>query len=401
MEQEKNIFTLIVKNSIFAFLKEKYPHYRMEDIKDDDNINTIRDLLGKLEKYAHIPDKRNIIEKEYNSIKSLMSKKEFQEYDFLESLKSATEALTAEEKDYILNAVIFVVNEDNKISDNEKEIILQIAKFLNIQHSYKNILIRYDKSEFKNGKVPIKLIISGLLIVLLIAAGLFWKVKNLPQVQTFETDKYQFDELTFNRYIIYKNKFDIGSEHFKKYAVYYISGTAQISFNPKRIEYNPTTKTITLLEKFHVSLTTSAKNEIDKVQAKAITEGQAHNIGVVVGLAGAYGGAKIGSSLSSILPKNIELASSALSGIIGGAAGYLVTTNMLSGAKLTSDISMTDKKETLRIGKQLIKAQLETDTKLLKMYRKHFELFIKAKYKTLNKEVHTVNYEPIENGGLN
>lgn len=409
MEKEKNIFSLIVKNSIFAFLKEKYPNNQFDN-KDDDNIEKIAELLKQLEKYAHIPDKKNIIKENYNLIKLCLIDGSFKEETYLNSLKNETQDLSKEEKSYILNAVIFITNEDKNISDNEKETIIEIARFLDINYSYKEILSNYNKSEFKVESSPIAIIIIGILVLLAVIGGIFYKAQTVPKVQIFKTNDYQFDEMHFNRYIIYKNKFEISSEKFKKYAVYYISGTAQIGFNPQNLKYNPKTKTLILTQdKFNINISISTKNqlEIDKVNPKGITEGEARTLGVVVGLAGAYGGAKVGSSLgsglTSFLPKSTHFlatsASGLVGGLLGGGAGYFATTSLLENAKLSSDISETERKETLKVGIDLIKLQLQTDKNLLAMYKEDFENFIKTKYKTFGMDVQKIEYKKIKTGG--
>lgn len=397
MKKEIEIFALIVTSTVFAYLKEHYPHYELKDSDDNKNIAIITELLQKLEKYAHIPDKKRLVKESYSKFKDLIENESFKESEILSSLEQDTKALSQVEKEDILNSVIFVVNADKKISDVEKELILQISNFLNLPYAYKEIITQYQKSEFKIEQFPIRLVLLGLLILLGIGGFFFWKTKNVGKVQTFNTNKYQFDEITFNRYVMYKNKFDIKNNeltnHFKKYAVYYITGTAQVSFNPKKINYDAISKKLTLTEDFQVDLLISQKDEIDKVHAKAISEGTAQTLGIVVGLAGAYGGAKAGSGLTKILPKTMGWAATGVGGLVGGATGYLVTKNVLNGEKVTSEISMSDKKETLKIGEQLIRVQLQTDEGLKEMYREHFETFIRAKYRTLNKEVNEVKYD--------
>ena len=411
MEKEKNIFSLIVKNSIFAFLKEKYPHYDFNNNEDKNNIEKITELLKQLERYAQIPDKKHIVKENYNLIKSFMVDGSFQEETFLNSLKNETKDLTNDEKNYILNSVIFITNEDKNISNDEKEIIIQIARFLNISYTYKEILSNYNKSEFKVESSPIVTIIIGILILLAVIGGIFYKAHNIPKVQIFKTNDYQFDEIHFNRYILYKNQFEVSTEKFKKYAVYYVSGIAQISFNPQNLEYNSQTKTIILsLDSFKVNVSVSPKNklEIDKVNPKGITEGEAKSLGAVVGLTGAYGGAKIGSSLgsglTSFLPKSTHFlatsASGLAGGLLGGSAGYFATTNLLDNTKLSSNISETERKETLKVATDLIKLQLQTDENLLAMYKEHFETFIKAKYKTFGADIQIIKYKKIKAGSV-
>lgn len=402
MDNEKNIFSLIVKNSIFAFLKEKYNDYKIDDSKDDDNINQIFNLLLELEKYSHIPDKKNIIKEHYYLMKSFMINGNFKEEEFLTSLKDETQDLTLDEKNYILNSVIFITNEDNNISNIEKEIILEISRFLGINSSYNDILLKYKKSEFNKEKILLnKIIVIGIGILLVIIIGIFITSQNISKAKLFETNNYQFDEITFNKYIIYKNEFKISSDKFKKYAIYYMNGTAKISFNPKNIDYNSITKTITLnQDNFKVELYVSPKNEkeIDKVNPKNITSSEAKTLGVVVGIAGAYTGGKIASKITGLLPLGNQFLSGTIGAIVGAGTGYFATTKALENVKFSSDISEKEKDESFKIGKKLIQLQLERDDKLIQMYKEHFEIFIKAKYKTMNKDVQNIEYKKLNNG---
>lgn len=242
-------------------------------------------------------------------------------------------------------------------------------------------------------------------MLLSITGGLFWKINTLAQIKVFKTNKYQFDEIYFNRYIIYKNQFEfkqnVMTNHFKKYAIYYISGTARISFNPNNINYNSSTKTITINQSyFDIDLNIEKELEIDKVNAKAISDNEAQKTGMVVGLAGAYTAGKAGYKLSSLLPPHITAGVTGASTILGGAVGYFATSNALTGAKISKDISETDRKESLKVGKELILAQLKIDYELVSMYKEHFEAFIIAKYKTYNMEVNQIEYQNITKGDV-
>jgi len=382
MKKETEIFSTIVKSTVFAYLKEHYPHYNVKNNNEEADIISITELLQKLKKYAAIPDKKRLVEKSYGDFITLINQNNFREADILLSLTEDTQAFDKSEKEDILNSVIFVVNKDNKVSDVEKELILQISNFLGLDFSYNTIMKKYLKSEFKEEKFPLALILIGITILLGIGGYFFWKIKHPTKVQTFNTNRYQFDEITFNRYVMYKNKFNIqdndATKHLKKYAVYYIAGKAQISFNPKKITYDELTKTLTLNENFQVETSISQKDEIDKVNAQPINEEEAKTLGMVVGLAGAYVGVKTENGL--------------MGGVLGAATGYFVTKKALTGVKMTKDISITEKKDTLKTGLKLIDNQLQTDEKLQKMYKEDFETFIKAKYRTLNKEVDAIKY---------
>jgi hypothetical protein len=393
MEDEQKIFSLIVKNSIFAYLKEKYPHTQIDDGDDNDNIIKIIELLKQLERYAHIPDKQKIIKDEYLVMKSLINNQDLSEAELLQTLQEQTQNITQEDKNYILNSVIFVTNEDDNISSTEKEIIIQIARFLDISHDYKTIMKEYHKSEFVEEKMPIITIIIGLLILAVIAGGLFWQLKKQSNTNIFETDKYQFDQIHFNRYVMYKNSFEVFSGKFHKYFIAYISGVANVSFNPQKLQYNSKTKTLTLSENnFDIESNFLTIKDIDTVNPDKISTSEARKIGAVVGLASGYAGIKAGNSLANFLPKKIQLAVSSTTALVAGGAGYFVTSELLDGLQLSSDITETEKTTTKNIAKSLIDAQLKADEELQKIYKKHFEQFIKAKYKTHNIDIKHIKY---------
>jgi len=111
-----------------------------------------------------------------------------------------------------------------------------------------------------------------------------------------------------------------------------------------------------------------------------------------VGLASGYAGIKAGNSLANFLPKKIQLAVSSTTALVAGGAGYFVTSELLDGLQLSSDITETEKTTTKNIAKSLIDAQLKADEELQKIYKKHFEQFIKAKYKTHNIDIKHIKY---------
>jgi len=407
MEKDKKIFSLIVKNTIFAVLKEKYPDYRIDDSKDDENIAHISKLLRNLEKYSHIPDKQTYVKKSFDLIKSFMKEGTFREHDFLVALKNESDDLSTKEKEYILNSVIFVVNEDKKISDVEKEIILQISRFLGIESEYKTIIKHYKKSEFKKPMSTFLLVLMGMIFLLMIAGGLYWQYQKIKQsdVNIFNSKRMVFNEVYFNKFIIYQNRFDTDIEHFKKYGVYYLSGKAEISFEPNKISYNPLLKTVTYTSSqyklFRTDITDNRFLEIDKSNPIPISEQEAKKLATGVGIAGAYLGGSAGGAGGSLLSKVIPLpyskfatvAGAGIGGAFGGVGSYFISLNMLDGLRLSKNITEKEEIEVQNAGKMLIKAQILLNEELQNMYKQNFEEYIKLQYSKHGKEVKNIEYK--------
>ncbi len=407
MEKDKYIFNLIVTNAVYAFLKEKYPDYNIEEKSDSKNIKKFTSYLSEIESYAHIPDKKLIIEAEYQTIKQYMIKSEFREEKLLESVKEKSQNLTIEEKEDILNSVIYVMHMDNKISKTEKPITLQVAKFLGIDKSYEDIIGEYKKSGFKEPMSTLLIISISVLLLGLIVGGIFWKYKQQDEnnIKIFKTNKTIFNEVYFNKFVIYKNKFNIEDEHFKKQAVFHISGSAEISFNPEKVEYNSINKSVTLIypknKFFDIDVHFSQALEVDKIAPEPIAAEKAKKIAAIVGIAGAYGGAKIGSKggdlLALVLPPNIKLFAKPIiggvGGIAGGAGAYYVTSKALTNLPLSKAITAKEKVKVIATGEELIKAQLVISEELIKLYKENFEQYIKLQYKRYGKDINSINYK--------
>jgi len=411
MEKDNKIFSLIVKNTIFAILKEKYPDYHIDDTKDNENIIQITNLLRNLEKYSHIPDKQEIVKKEFYEIKSFIKEDIFREQDFLNRLKIDTENLTLEEKEYILNSVIFTVNEDKKISDVEKEIILQISRFLEIQSDYKTILKHYNKSELKESSISVmSIVLIGLSFLLLTGGGLFWKYQQTQnrEVKVFNNKRLVFNELYFNKFIIYQNKFNIENEHFKKQVVFYLNGKAEISFKPQNLSFNPVSKMVTYTysqyEMFQTEISDNKFLEVDRIKPKPISEEEAKKLAVGVGITGAVLGAKVGNAGGSLLSKVIPppygklatMAGTGAGGIFGGVGSYYLSFNALNGLKLSKDITEKEMIKVKEAGVELIRSQILLNEELQDLYKKNFEDYIKLQYSQHGKEVKNIEYKVVK-----
>lgn len=410
MEKDKQIFSLIVTNAVYAFLKENYPDYDVKEEQDIENIKKLTNHLAEIETYAHIADQKHIIESEYQKLKQYMVDSKFREEKLLESIKEKSQDLSREEKDTILNSVIYVMHMDNRISKTEKNTILQIAKFLDFDSSYEGIIKNYKNSEFKEPMSIFLLIFIGLLSLAVISGGIYWKytTKSGNDIEVFKTNEMTFAEVYFNRFIIYQNKFSSTTNHFRKQAVYYISGKADISFNPKNLTYNDITKILTFTHSqstiYKVEMDFNQLLEIDKINPKPISKDEAQKIGAVVGIAGAVAGANIGakggSLLAMVLPPHIKpfsnLIGGGLGGIVGGSGAYLVTSKALKDLSLSKSISESEKVQVLHAGKELIKAQMCIDKDLVELYKENFEKFIRLQYKKKGKEIKSISYKVVK-----
>ena len=338
-DNEEQEFTLIVRGSIYAFMKEKYPDYEIDVSTQKEDIKKITGLLSKIEKYVHIPDKKIIVEENYLKLREYMTHSDFREAKLLESMKERTQGLSVEEREYILNSIIYVMRDDLNISDTEKEIIVQISKFLGIDSDVDTLLKNYKKTNFKR---PVRKRVKGLFVllaILMIAGGVFLYVKNANEVQLFNEEKIVFDEVYFNRFVVYKNKVNISSNHFKKQAVFYLSGSAEIGIDPKNLQYDLISKTVTYTmpkdKKFLVDMKFNSEEMIDEIEPTPINKEEAQAMGAVIGVAGAFVGAKVGSSLGSLAPFPFAgTIGAVIGGVASGAAVYSVTSKKLEGASL-------------------------------------------------------------------
>lgn len=401
----KQEFDIICKLAIFTYLKEKYPDFIINPDERKDNINNLTKLFKKIEKLGHIPNKTKKIEEVYDVISNLSAGGNFDEEQFLNSFADELANLSSKDKRFILNCVIFVAHEDNELSDNEKEAILQIASCLGIEPDIKKIISAYRSSEF--GKPVSKLFVLSMVFIMLLTIGVgayFILNKSSDTIKIFNQEDVVFSEIYFNRYVVYLNTFDVKSELLQKQAVFYFSGSAEVSFKPQELKYNKLTKQITLEYKDLVpfSLKAHFNNPIivDEIKPKGISKEQARTVGALVGIAGGLVGgiigAKVGSLLSKVLPPPYKIFAAPAGGVAGGAVGaltgYFVTVNKLEGMQIVDEITLREKREITDASQALIIAALKADDSMINLYKKHFEDFITTIYSQKGYEIKDFNY---------
>lgn len=406
MTADKKIFFSISLLSIYIFLKEKYKNNSIDDIQKDIDLETVGKMLSKLEKYQHLPNKHNIVQNAYNEFSNCKVDSKIDENKLFDIVSTSIEELSEDEKKYILNSIVFVANSDKKITNEEKELILQVNYLLGFKNDFNRILKDFNKSEFSAPISTPKLVMLLVIILTVVLGTCFYFYKEQSnKINIFKNDRVVFSDMSFNRYVIYKNSYQI-SEYFLKQAVFYFDGVAEIGFDPKNIKYNPVTKEITLFYKEKPFIVNTSYNNVllvDKIDSKPIFEDDAKKIAggfaIVGGYVGAQAGSVLGSFVGTVKPELKVIApilGASTGAVLGGVGVYFTAKNILEGAKLTDDISKEEEEKVKLESKKLIDYVLYTDTQLFDLYKNSFDSFIKNKYASVGIEVIAIKYEEVK-----
>jgi len=382
-------FYLISLLSTYVFLKEhcqKIENCSAE--KRSQNVDRILKLLQPLENYVHIPDKVDFINRAYDEIESIWkTNKSGQETALFKQVKQLYASdLKKYEKREILNILIYIVMEDDKVSLLEKEFLLQLASTFGFDEDFKQLLAIYEKSPFKKpfSIKKMSIIVGSLILILLIGIYLFSQKIENNNMNIFKEQRVMFNKLSFNRFIIYKNKFTVESTHFAKQAVFNISGIAQIGFDPHNIKYDAESKTLTyyLPKKapFIVEIT-SKTLLVDEANPVPLKEKEAEKMSIGLALAGGLIGAKVGNSIGSVYPNQlVKIGATFTGGVIGSTAAGIISFNALNGLQVSKNISKKEKVLVMTKSKELIKTVLTFSDELTSMYEENFKKYIKTKY---------------------
>lgn len=406
MTADKKIFFSISLLSIYIFLKEKYKNNDMDDAQKDKDLETVGKMLSKLEKYQHLPNKHNIVQNAYNEFSNCKVDSKIDEKKIFDIVSTSIEELSEDEKKYILNSVIFVANSDKKITNEEKELILQVNYLLGFKTDFNNIMKDFSKSEFSAPISTTKLVML-LVIILTVVLGIcfyFYKEQS-NKINIFKNERVVFNEMSFNRYVIYQNSF-VEDKHLLKQAIFYFDGVAEIGFEPKNIKYNPVTKEITLLYKDRPFIINTSFNNIllvDKINPKSITTDEAKlvagGLALVGGYTGSVAGKAVGNLVGTVMP-NLKLIAPivgiGVGSVVGGAGTYFISKKLLEGVKISSEITVEEQEKVKVSSKELINEVLNNDNMLIELYINSFESFIKNKYASIGIEVNNINYEEVK-----
>ncbi len=401
-EIKQKKFYLISLITTYAVLKEDYSDvvYGIEKQETKD-INKIISLLQPLEKFITIPDKKDYINKSFLELEKIFCCDSMgKEGTFFQKIHEYGKILdTTAEKEEVLNILLYVINIDNKITDIEKELLLQVADKFGIDHDYNKLLKSYKKSALKKPVPILKMsLIASIIILPLLGLLYYFSLSNNHGVtNVFNDKKIMFSKITFNRFVIYQNKYDVESTHFAKQAVFNIYGTAEVGFEPKNLTYDAVSKILTYhlpkTSPYMVEMSSKVKL-IDQANPVPLSEEEAKKLASGVAIVGGLAGAKVGSSLGSLYPgAGGKIGGAVLGGVGGGVTSGLLAYSGLSGLKVSKDISRKERKIVVEGSKEKIQNLLELSPDLTQTYEKSFERYIKTLYALHGLEVKKIEYD--------
>lgn len=397
---ETQIFESITLLSSYIYIKEKYER-EIENVQNSEDLENILKLMLKLERYSHLADREDVIESSYLNILSRVENGKISESSLAEEIKELVSEATDEEKTYILNSVIFVAKEDSNISDIELGLIKQVSSYLGLKNDIKQIMNIYNASEFSQKISNSMLTLIFIFIIsLMIYGGYLYYSNAKSNINIFDKKRIVFSEISYNRYVVYQNKFNIENSHFLKQAIFYMSGTVEVGVDTDSLHYDAKTKVLTVKHKkdepFIFELNADNALVVDKIDPQPISKEEATNLSVGIGLAGAVGSGVIGSKLSTFLPTPIKgavtVASGAVGGLFAGRAAYM----LLNGFSLSKKITKAEESKIEEKANTLIKTTIQYDEDMLKIHKANFETFIKLKYASYGKELNDIQYEVIK-----
>jgi hypothetical protein len=225
-------------------------------------------------------------------------------------------------------------------------------------------------------------------------------------VKIFKGDRLVFSEISLTRYVISKNSYINDTEHFRKQAIFYFNGDAEIGINPKNIKYDLITKNVTILYKdnpFIVNPSFDGVLLVDKINPEGISEDEAKiiagGVAIVAGYAGVKAGGIMGGIVGTVMPQ-FKLIAPAVGAVAGGLVGttgsYFLTKNILDGMKISSNISKEEEEKVKNSGKELITKVLNNDKKLIEFYMNDLKDYLKNKYASVGVEVNNIEYKEVK-----
>lgn len=407
MTENKKIFFSISLLSLYIYFKDKYKNYNTDSVNLDEDFQIITKKLSAIDKYQHLTNKHEIVKKAYSEFLNCNKETIIDEDKMFDIVSVNIEGLDEKDRKYVLNSVIFIANRDKKISEEEKELIIQIAYLLNLKTDFKQIMQDFNKSEFSEPISTLKItMIMVSILVLILGICLYFYKEQTNKVNIFKGDRLVFSEISFNRYVIYKNSYINDTEHFRKQAIFYFNGDAEIGINPKNIKYDLITKNVTILYKdnpFIVNPSFDGVLLVDKINPEEITENEAKiiagGVAIVAGYAGVKAGGVIGGIAGTVMPK-FKLIAPTVGTVAGGLAGttgaYFLTKNILDGMKISSNISKEEEEKVKNSGRKLITEILNNDKKLIEFYMNDLKDYLKNKYASVGVEVNDIEYKEVK-----
>lgn len=383
-------------------------------LKADKKLNE-KDLEIKLksnkflsEYYYSVLNKNRIIKNEIKRIfESCYQNNELDEELFFARIDDVTSKIDEADAELIYTQLINSAKELNIKIKNIKEPLLQIKNHLQLYKSYEF----YESQEYKIYKKavsPLKQFMVALPLISIIFGAVYYFAylyENEPQeeLNLFIDDKIVFNEINFNKMVVYKNKFDIENNFFLKQAVIYLYGDVEISFDPNNLNFNRKENRVTFFHPkdnlFNIAVT-SKDLLIDEITTEPITEEEANLFKPAIIMATSIGGGLIANRFYSIVGKIFptsfvsNLVTTGLGAAAGGYIGYELANN-LSGIKLSQNITEKEKRIVVNNSTDLIKALFYADPTLNILYKNKFEEYIRDSYGAHGFEIEAIEYKEL------
>lgn len=384
----------------YIFLKEKYPSLKDPAIRERQDVDVIYERLREYEAYAHVPNKKKFILEGFDHINSHGTDDEFDEEELLTLVRQLSVELDPKQREEIFRSLVQAAKADNHISADEKEVICQVGVALKIEN---------PQQWLSSQKTWIGIAVAALLFFS-VAGFAYYLYSSISGggVNTYRRENIVFSEVFFNRFLIYKNRFNVESDWMRRQAVFYLNGSAEIAFEPSQISYDESSGTLSLAcssaapdSQFQMIYHFDDPVIVDQVDPRPISESEAKTAASVIGIAGSAlgvtAGAKFGSVLSSFAPKQYKFVTQAgagaLAGLAGGLGGYYFALDSLTGTQLTKDISPAEILVITQAAMDIIKAALEAEGELTNIFEERFQTFIQAEYAERGKNISRVSFD--------
>lgn len=399
--------------STYLYLKDKYPQLQVLGEEKDKDILAITERLKQFAQYAHVANKKKLIRQSYEMIATQKIAEDIDEEEILSYVRQHAKNLTTADKDYVFECLVTVARADGKISTEAKEVVCQVGLVLDIENPAGKLS--------RNGLpwyAPAGII--ALVVVLVVSAYFVFSGGADQKINTFRKHDIVFSEIFFNRFLIYTNSFaennNIGlAKYMARMAVWYLSGSAEITFKPSQLHHDPATNKLVLTcntdSRRHFDMKTHFNQPliIDEMEPEEISKEEAEKVAGVIGIAagtvGAVAGGVAGNAMGGmikeflppgyqVLAKPVGAVTGALAlGAAGGAAGYFVTVNALEGRALARSISPGEKDQVTKSAQQIMTATLAAEAELAEMYKQKFKAFITAEYAMRGITVSDIDYD--------
>jgi len=448
MKNDK-MFQISALCCLYLVIKERKGTIHEEFIKHKEQI--VKEVYNNLKKedlFLHVLDKISFIEKMTDDIEQCFKYNKFLESLFFKQLESNLQDFEDTDKRKIFDIVIKKAFADKIITDEEKEVVYQLAQHLNLDidninkyliDSKKKIKKDISKNDVnKRNSFSLIMLLSSVLfiaaaIALIAYSQLFSKKSKITKLKL---SNIVYQKIYFDKYIVagncyagdtQENNSATGQKLLGKAIVFYVHGYADVEFqfDKFKLEDNKLVYFGTLPEGFDeilpfsidVNIQQSDISEVFEKKPHKITPSEASSIGKYVAIASAGGGAYLGGKIGSTLGASVikffpigragkisDLAGALIGGGAGaifgggaaGAAGYIASKKFLTGVQITKNITLSDKDKILEKTKALIAANILYDKSLQKDFIDSFEQYVKNLYLSYGIEINEIVYSSAE-----